>query len=772
MADTYLEQRRKKLQQQPANVPSNAPVQAQKSTDPYLAQRRAKLSTPSVIPEQPKGIIRTTSDTVSKVYDAYSNIAHKTYIPQAVGAVVGAVGGAIGGATAAVGKPISDTVINGIRAYQGKPIIPTTLKDYGSSITKNAKDTASFGYSIGDQGATAAPLGGLGRIPAALAVLPLAVTTYDKTKQAIKTGNKSDITDAALDGVLTALSIYGVKKAPGTLIAGDSAITSKVVAPARARAISSLEQTYEELLTGNKTAKKKFNQSQIVTERKNLAGTDGRPPQTTLAEAGIIPKQRGARLDTVGQANEFRQSTRPLQSANRKALQEVEQSTPPIDFSQAENKAIEKVVNSRNTSGDKESMIAKIHESFDAARREYGPSGKITLFDDQKSAHWDKTKFDTAVPQLDRDVHYAIAKGYQQVIEETANQAGYKEVAQLNREVGDRLEAAKFLESLDSKVVRRGQLGKYVFGVVGSTLGHTIPAKIIGYLGGEAVANMLISNAVAGPVKRLLLKNLQTENPQAYNEAIKWLNEQSSNREGRLLLPAPAEKGSYTNPHIVPPNTNPEPGPVRNYRSTPNGRVISDIPRGTVDDSRVAAGLLRTPEPLGLPAPRQSVIELPQKFPRNQSEVDAAYGRSYSNKIRASTQPTTQATIVDNTKPISTNIPQKTKSVQSVNKFRFHETSLKNLESIKKNGLKPTTGQYGKGVYFAPKLGKNEVSGNGVILRVDKKYLDDFGYQEWPGEQGWTDSKGVPPKFLQYSNDGGKNWFDLSGKSVSIPKKK
>ena len=97
--------------------------------------------------------------------------------------------------------------------------------------------------------------------------------------------------------------------------------------------------------------------------------------------------------------------------------------------------------------------------------------------------------------------------------------------------------------------------------------------------------------------------------------------------------------------------------------------------------------------------------------------------------------------------------------------YRYHETGLSNLDSIKDKGLKPTVGQYGKGVYFAPKTGINEASQTGLILRVNKKDLQQFGYQEF-SEQGWTNMSKVPAEILEYSKDGGKNWYDMKDNAI------
>lgn len=82
--------------------------------------------------------------------------------------------------------------------------------------------------------------------------------------------------------------------------------------------------------------------------------------------------------------------------------------------------------------------------------------------------------------------------------------------------------------------------------------------------------------------------------------------------------------------------------------------------------------------------------------------------------------------------------------------FVYHTTSNKALEKIKKTGgLKPSSGQYGRGVYFAPSEAKTGGYGSSeeVMLRVNREKLP-ADFQEWPGEQGWTENN-VPNEAIE-----------------------
>ena len=131
--------------------------------------------------------------------------------------------------------------------------------------------------------------------------------------------------------------------------------------------------------------------------------------------------------------------------------------------------------------------------------------------------------------------------------ERTAAEAGFEDVAQLNRAIGDRLGAAKFLEDLNGQTLKGGRLMKYVFQGIGSTLGNSIPGKILGALGGDIVAQIMISGSVSNPVKRMILNSIKDTEPAVHAATIKWLTDQGVMRGMRLALPAPDPTRSVIN---------------------------------------------------------------------------------------------------------------------------------------------------------------------------------------------------------------------------------
>jgi len=98
--------------------------------------------------------------------------------------------------------------------------------------------------------------------------------------------------------------------------------------------------------------------------------------------------------------------------------------------------------------------------------------------------------------------------------------------------------------------------------------------------------------------------------------------------------------------------------------------------------------------------------------------------------------------------------------------YRFHETSLENLEKIRSRGLKTSEGQFGRGVYFSPEIGKGEASGRGLLLRAKVDDIKPLGFDEFVDvhtgkiDEGFVE-RSVPSRLLEFSSDGGKTWNPL-----------
>ena len=108
--------------------------------------------------------------------------------------------------------------------------------------------------------------------------------------------------------------------------------------------------------------------------------------------------------------------------------------------------------------------------------------------------------------------------------------------------------------------------------------------------------------------------------------------------------------------------------------------------------------------------------------------------------------------------------------LNKTDKFRYHATTEKALSGIKENGLQPSRGMYGDGVYFAESPTKatnwaDASTGGKVVLRVDNRSLVKAGYGEFKGDQGWTESA-ISSKSIEVKASNGK-WIPISDAVVS-----
>lgn len=100
--------------------------------------------------------------------------------------------------------------------------------------------------------------------------------------------------------------------------------------------------------------------------------------------------------------------------------------------------------------------------------------------------------------------------------------------------------------------------------------------------------------------------------------------------------------------------------------------------------------------------------------------------------------------------------------------YRYHSTTVDNLESINRKGLQPSKrGQFGKGVYFSYNIedsrewGKEQAKTNSpvVTMRVANTYLAKTDYEDIDQEQGLSPSV-VPSSQLEIRQAG--KWVSLS----------
>src|ERR1035437_1410221 len=517
------------------HIPS-VPYSSVKQTNPFSVVGSAILN----IPHELGAAAENTANVLPSLYKTVTD-------PNVIAHPIAAAGGFLQGAYDALGRPI----VNGLATAgnTGLGAIASGIKSAtGVDIGNQTSKTALANAIPNAIGAVQSLQKGLVENPVATAGM-----TAEGVRVARGLPKGTDAISSMAKPVIDTTKIVAGKVADiaaPTIDATKSAI-QPVIDTAKAKAVDSLEQTYKDIQSGTTLGKKTIGKIETKTANLDNAGTTGRTPMRTLAEDGVIPAHDGTKISTFEQANQYRDTIAPLVEANKSALKETGLGTAPLKIDDLESRAIEYARTPTNiNAGRFDSMAADIHKEFTLLKTHY-PSGEIPLaiVDDIKSARWDnvfKNKGLVEADVLKKNSEYSIAKSLQKSIEDTANASGNTQVAQLNREIGDRLDAANFLQGLDGKTINGGRLLKYVTTGIGASVGHTVIGKIVGALGGNVIGDMIISNTISNPIKRILLSNLETSDPAAYTATIEWLKTQNLDRETRLLLPEGTPRPTVT----------------------------------------------------------------------------------------------------------------------------------------------------------------------------------------------------------------------------------
>lgn len=340
-------------------------------------------------------------------------------------------------------------------------------------------------------------------------------------------------------------------------------------------AIDTLENDYYKWSGQTKSGLKTLNKAETKTGMLNKAGTEGATPMRTLAENKIVPETSGSKFTTDKQAEQFiKDKVTPLNDKMDELLPEVKYQTQARPISELEQEALDNVSKIQGkTVSDVARMRTDIQNEFKLLREKY-PKGTMDVLEQQaeKKAYNAPVKFDAMKP-LSGDTNYQMGKAFKDSIQKQSSDAGFEGVAQLNREIGDRLEAGKFLNSLNGNTLKGGRLGKYAFTLLGSTFGKTIPGKVVGALGGDAVAQLLMKSSVSNPLKQAIIKSIAEKDPAVLKEVTAWLEKQGIARQTQLALPAPKSLGTVGNPIIPPAPTTFEKGVAKGTTQIPTLKV-------------------------------------------------------------------------------------------------------------------------------------------------------------------------------------------------------
>lgn len=403
--------------------------------------------------------------------------------------------------------------------------------------------SASYLYGAGEVAPLKSTFGGL--IKQGTRIGTVGGGAYGAGEALTQRGGAADVfTGGLMGGILGGaaglafpVAGYGISKAIGGARYAFTPRAQKIT-----QAVNELEDTYKDINRGWVQTRKASAKAERVTELKNKSGTTGRTPERVLSESGIIPEHEGTQFRTLAQADKLLEDTRLLREVNRDALKEAQLSTVPVAVNDFESKAVSRARTPANiANGTADALENGVRSAMSAYRKNYGEAVPLQTLDDIKSGRWGQSNFSlTKEDKLAGDVDYIIGKTAQEIIEETAAKAGATDVAQLNREIGDLLEAAKFLKNLDGRAVVYGKMGTYMMRLAGAIIGSKAGplGSLAGAMGGDVVADVLRSTRIAGPIKRMLLKNLEKTDPAAYQQTLKWLEQQGLERELRPKLPA------------------------------------------------------------------------------------------------------------------------------------------------------------------------------------------------------------------------------------------
>lgn len=333
----------------------------------------------------------------------------------------------------------------------------------------------------------------------------------------------------------------GAKVAKNTALDGFSAVSGTVVKDTRealkVKFINDLANQYREIA------------GTTVKSRNTLARSEarGKDPAQFLAERNVTPTIVDGKIQTVEQAKQVRESAQALETALDSGLREVQTGTPPLPLEADRARALRAIEEQNVTEGVRNAMRRDVNEEFDLLIQRYGPTPNLLTRNQIKRTYWRATPFDSTKP-YQKDSNYLIGRSLKESIEEAVPESAFG-VKELNSHLGDIYDAAKFLDSLEGKAVKGGRLGKYFARTIGAAVGAQggITGGILGGIVGDRVAEVLQQASFSGPVKQLILRNLEKQDPAAYKKVMDFLKKAGLEREMRLLLPPPKAGQSTIN---------------------------------------------------------------------------------------------------------------------------------------------------------------------------------------------------------------------------------
>lgn len=471
-------------------------TQPSSTLPPAAAAAKAKILAtykPQPKPEQPEepSFLEKAAQTINKGYEKYKELPGVKQVGQAAGKVFGTAGEVIGGGIGAIGGAIKG-------AKEGTGIVKTVVQKAGEV----SRATGEFGEEIGKEGAAAAPLGVLGKVPN---VIMAGAQGYEGQKQ-LREGLKEGDTEKALSGGMNlgvaALGARGAMKTKGLLL-------DKSVFPGKPEAIKAkqrLEKATKIIEDATQYKARTGIQKRLgekIVEARKYGKPEPKNPNRTLAEESLIPEivktSHGTRVfDTVAaqdQANTLVKAASEMTSAGLEHADPV----PKHDLEALRDEAVNNV--SDNNPVAERAQKKAISEFFDA---EISRSGKMAT-----SGKLEKMKqglYDAGYTAQGDPARSETAGAYRKAANRLKTEIETKNPDYPNKEsnafISDIINARKYLKDIHGTQVRGSYFGKKMAGLVGAGAGRSTGIPILGDVIGYHIGSE-IGDMVSDPTRKL-----------------------------------------------------------------------------------------------------------------------------------------------------------------------------------------------------------------------------------------------------------------------------
>ena len=459
--------------------------------------------------------------------DKYGNIANDflSAPSKLVGKIVQGAGSAVGGLVGGIGQ-----VVKNIATKQ--PI----GQDVGKSAMQTGRETAKFGYEVGQGGAETAPLGALGKVPNALMAGAGLYQAGKQFKNSLQDPNyQIDPYSAAANLAVAGVGAYGAVKTNG-LIRNKEFNANKILG------IEHPQKT----TFGNKNKVLNKAEAEIFNIENNYVKT--RKVIDYSKDAGVASRKRVAASGVLASAvdESGRIKTKipggPIEIYKKNTVDGGEgvvkkllnREGKSIDPEIVRQQLTTNIYNSGLEGKALKSAISNIDSEIEGLMLRATPDGKIPL----EKIHDAKISTSAGINYLTepfvKTQLKAIARSYKELVEKYSDE----NIDAINKELQKYYNDLDLLENLDGKIVKGGKLGKYfsqisgniIGGMAGSAIGGPFGSAIGAIAGGEAGAKIkgkIMKNTIGKPTNPIFQKS------EIISKAV------DKSKSPRLMLPAP-----------------------------------------------------------------------------------------------------------------------------------------------------------------------------------------------------------------------------------------